>query len=112
MSRILAVSIAIMAVSIDAPALADGHGETTRSGEEIFTTYCANCHTGGITGFFYGAPDAEDSDDRQELAAKGLDVLIATTIAGSGDMAARGGCVDCTDEEIRNAIEYLLSYEE
>jgi len=34
--------------------------------------------------------------------------VTASTLAGIGDMAARGECTVCTDEEIRAAVEYML----
>ena len=54
------------------------------------------------------APDIEDPEDWESLTPKGLDALTANTITGVGDMAARGACAECTDEEIRAAVEYML----
>ena len=41
---------------------------------------------------------------------KGMDALYDSGIngvAGSG-MIARGGCADCSDEEIRLAVDYMV----
>lgn len=79
-----------------------------RSGAEVFDDNCAGCHTGGFAGFFGGAPDVEDADDWEALLPKGLDALTASTLAGVGSMAARGGCDICTDGEIRAAVAHML----
>ena len=89
-------------------SMADSHESSARSGEEVFEANCANCHTGGFGGFFSGAPKVGDEDDWEALIPKGVDGLTATTIAGIGDMAARGACTVCSDEEIRAAVEYML----
>ena len=112
MRRILLFLVAMAALHMATLTMAGGHVAQERSGEEVFSAYCANCHTGGLTGFLNGAPNAEDSDDRAELATKGLEALVATTITGIGDMVARGGCEDCSDEELREAVRFMLAGEE
>ena len=86
---------------------ADGD-KAARSGEAVFDADCAKCHTGGIGGFMSGAPDIDDADDWEEVTPKGLDELTANTITGIGEMAARGACVECTDAELRAAVEHIL----
>jgi cytochrome c5 len=88
-------------------ALADDNASEP-SGQAVFETSCANCHTGGFGGFFTSAPDIDDPDDWEASVPKGVEGLTATTIAGFGEMEPRGGCATCTDEEIRAAIEYML----
>lgn len=89
-------------------SLASGQGPAPRSGATVFNAACANCHTGGIGGFFSGAPAVGDKADWQPLAAKGVDGLTATTLTGIGKMAARGGCAACSDAEIRAAVAYMV----
>jgi cytochrome c5 len=108
MRCIYPVLVVLTTLSITAIAVATSHSTSARSGEAVFAANCANCHTGGIGGFFSGGLDIEDPEDLEALSSKGLDALTENTIAGVGDMAARGGCDECTDEEIRNAVEYML----
>ena len=108
MHSIYSILVALLALTVTAIAVATSHSTPAPSGEAVFTTNCANCHTGGIGGFFSGAPNIEDPEDWEALTPKGLDALTANTITGIGDMAARGGCAECTDEEIRAAVEYML----
>lgn len=100
--------VSLVGLAFSALVVAENHSTPARSGEAVFEAHCANCHTGGFGGFFSGAPDIDDADDWEELAPKGLDTLTATTISGIGDMAARGDCTECTDEEIRAAVEHML----
>ncbi len=104
----LLVLVGLIFLAVAALALAGGHAEEAPSGQAVFETSCANCHSGGFGGFFTGAPKVGKASDWEELAPKGLDGLTATTITGIGDMEARGGCADCTDEEIRAAVRYML----
>jgi len=104
----LSLLLALAGTASMAIALAGGHEAPAPSGKSVFETSCANCHTGGIGGFFSGAPDIGDKDDWETLTPKGLDALTATTIAGIGKMEARGACADCSDADIRAAVEYML----
>jgi len=108
MSRIYSTLIALAGLTATALVVAESHSTPARSGEVVFDAHCANCHTGGIGGFFSGAPDVDDSDDWEELTPKGLDALTTRTISGIGDMVARGACAKCTDEELRAAVKHML----
>jgi len=100
--------VALFALTFTTASIADDSESLARSGEEVFDESCAGCHTGGFAGFFGGAPELGDKDDWQALIPKGVDGLTKTTLAGIGSMAARGGCNDCLDEEVRAAVEYML----
>ena len=98
----------VVLLTFGAFSFASGQAKAPRSGEAVFDAACANCHTGGIGGFFSGAPAVGDKADWQALAPKGVDGLTATTLTGIGKMAARGGCTACSDAEIRAAVAYML----
>ena len=104
MRYVLFFVMALLGMNSTTIVMADGHGAEGRSGQEVFETNCANCHTGGFGGFFTGAPKVGDDDDWEALIPKGADGLTATTIAGIGEMEPRGACTVCTDDEIRAAV--------
>ena len=108
MGRICLILIALPGLTTTTIVVADSHSTPGQSGEAVFEANCANCHTGGIGGFFTGAPEVGDQDDWEPLTPKGINGLTATTLAGIGKMEPRGECTTCTDEEIRAAIEYML----
>ena len=75
-----------------------------RSGEEIYNSKCAGCHTSGVM----GAPKFASLADWSTRIDLGLDKLTASAIAGKGGMPARGTCMDCSDNEIKITVQYML----
>ena len=75
-----------------------------RTGEEIYNSKCAGCHTSGIL----GAPKYASLADWSSRIDLGLDKLTASAIAGKGGMPARGTCMDCSDNEIKVSVQYML----
>ena len=108
MRATLFILVALAGLAAMAIAAADGHGTTELSGEAIYKANCANCHSGGFGGFFTKAPKVGKQKDWKELIPKGVEALTANTITGIGNMAARGECAACTDEEIRAAVAYMV----
>lgn len=81
--------------------------ETIRDGAEIYASYCVNCHAGG-TG---GAPRVGEKFRlywSHEIEEEGFDIIVQEAINGVNAMPPRGGCADCSDEEIRNAVIHML----
>ncbi len=101
------IAVAVL-VGLGALGIASGQGTAPRSGEAVFQAACANCHSGGVSGFFSRAPAVGRKSDWATLTPKGIDGLTATTIAGIGRMAARGSCTTCSDAEIRAAVAFML----
>lgn len=76
-----------------------------RTGEEIVKAKCAECHAGGK----HGAPRIDDRAAWVPRLQKGLDSIIAEARKGHGNMPARGGRADLTDDEFRAAVTYLFN---
>ena len=55
----------------------------------------------------YGAPKFGTSD-WVDKAASGIDMLTANAIAGINAMPPRGTCASCSDEEIKQTIQYMI----
>lgn len=75
-----------------------------RSGEQVYQSACAACHGAGIM----GAPKFGDAGAWAPRVDKGMDVLAKNAIGGFNAMPAKGGCVACSDDEIKLAIEYMV----
>lgn len=92
--------------SCAAPAAAAAGG-AARSGEEVYNTACMACHSTGAA----GAPKYADASAWSELIAKGMDVLYVNGIEGvpGTGMVAKGGCMGCSDEEIKAAVDYMVA---
>jgi cytochrome c5 len=74
-----------------------------RSGEEVYNSACAACHSIGVA----GAPKFGTSE-WTDRAAKGIDSLLATAISGINAMPPKGTCATCSDDELKIAIEYMI----
>ncbi len=104
-------SMSLKAVKVSLMYLAlvmcsSAHAEQ-RSGEEVYKQACSSCH-GWIGSMMSDAPRTGDEDAWQILQTKGVDELIKNTINGFGDMPAKGNCVDCSDAEIKAAVELII----
>lgn len=74
-------------------------------GKAIYDQYCSVCHRDGLA----GAPKFENKEDWQaRLSAKKLDGLLTSAKNGLNAMPAKGTCMDCSDEDLKIAIQYML----
>lgn len=94
------------AVDAEGPASA---GETpvaasARSGEDIYNKSCVICHAAGVA----GAPKLTDAAAWESRLANGREAVTQNAINGMGGMPPRGTCMDCSDEELDAAVEYML----
>ena len=77
----------------------------TLSGENVYNTVCMSCHTSGAA----GAPVIGNNNQWSDRLSKGKDVLYANAINGIGIMPAKGGVSSLSDDEIKLAVDYILS---
>lgn len=75
-----------------------------RDPQELYTGVCAGCHTSGAL----GAPKLGDAADWSARLDKGLDQVIANAINGINAMPAKGTCSSCSDDDIANAVKYMV----
>ncbi|MCL5272801.1 MAG: c-type cytochrome [Gammaproteobacteria bacterium] len=74
-------------------------------GQAIYEQYCIVCHRDGLA----GAPKFHDSNDwRSRLSGRTIDELLASSIKGLNAMPAKGTCVECTEDDLKAAIQYML----
>lgn len=76
-----------------------------RSGEAVFNSACTACHSTGAA----GAPKIGDSAAWAPRIDKGMDALMKSALNGLNAMPPRGTCGNCSDDELKNAIEYMIS---
>lgn len=79
-------------------------GGAARSGEEVFQAKCTVCHTAGVG----GAPKIGSASDWGPRVAKGMDTLYASTTTGFKGMPPKGLCMDCSDTELKAAVDYMV----
>lgn len=77
-----------------------------RSGSEVFDSACMACHTTGAG----GAPIVGDVAAWADRISQGIDALYSGGIDGvpGTGMIAKGGCMNCSDDEVKAAVDYML----
>lgn len=89
-----------------AAAVASASAGEPRSGEQVYSTKCFTCHATGAA----GAPKMGDAPAwADRLKERGLDGLYTSAIAGFKAMPAKGLCMDCSEEEIKHAVDHILA---
>ena len=88
---------------VGAVAVAAGGG--ARTADDIIAKHCGACHTPGIL----GAPKIGDTAAWKERAdlQGGLVGILAKAISGINAMPPKGTCADCTDADLKGAIEKM-----
>jgi len=85
-------------------SLVSSSPEGMRSGKEVYDTACTTCHAIALA----GAPKFGDRVSWGERANEDLDHLVETVTNGLGGMPPMGLCMDCSQEELTNAVQYML----
>ena len=79
--------------------------DVIRTGSDVNESVCMACHAQGVM----DSPITGDEDVWAALMEeKGLDELVDNAIDGIGGMPARGGDSSLSDQEVRNAVIYML----
>ena len=90
---------------IIASALLAASGSVLADGQKIYQSTCQACHASGAA----GAPKLGDKDAWAPRIATGVDAMLAVAIKGKGAMPPKGACAACTDDDLKAAIEYMVS---
>ena len=85
-------------------SLVSSNPDVIRSGEEIYEAACTTCHAIGLA----GAPLFGSKVIWGERANEDLSVLVETVTNGLGGMPPMGMCMDCSQEELTNSVQYML----
>jgi cytochrome c5 len=91
----------------------DNAGEATATdasadagpGQQIFTAVCATCHVSGLM----QSPKLGSAEDWAPRIEKGIETLYDHAINGFKMMPARGGRSDLSDDEVKAAVDYMVS---
>ncbi|HND97594.1 MAG TPA: c-type cytochrome, partial [Plasticicumulans sp.] len=74
-------------------------------GRQVYNTVCVICHQQGVA----GAPKLGDKAGWASRLAQGFPVLLEHAIKGYRLMPARGGNGQLADEDVANALGYIVS---
>ena len=92
-------------LSLTALSLLAAVGVANAGGQDTYEAKCKMCH---ITGEL-NSPKFGDKAAWAPRIATGVDALVASVKAGKNAMPPRGTCMECSDEDLRAAVEYMVS---
>lgn len=94
---------------VAAPVAAPAPVAENTLGKTVFGNTCAMCHASGAA----GAPKPGDQADWDPRIAQGNDVLYKHAIEGftgaKGVMPARGGAASLSDEQVKAAVDFMVT---
>lgn len=74
-------------------------------GQTVYEQHCIVCHRDGLA----GAPKLQDEKDwKPRITGKTMKDLLASSIKGLNAMPAKGTCIECSDADLKAAIQYML----
>ena len=83
--------------------------EDPKAGEKIVREFCGACHA-KEPAIEVGAPRTGVEREWAPYKKLSMKQLLENTKRGLGPMPARGGCFECSDEQLQQAIDYMLSF--
>jgi len=98
-----AVIAAEEVVEVQVSATGTTTSASGRSGDALYNSFCIACHSIGLA----NAPKAGDSAAWDKLLEIGMDELVASAKKGKNVMPPMGTCADCSDDELKDAIEFM-----
>jgi cytochrome c5 len=77
-----------------------------RTGEQVYQQFCSTCHKTGVA----NAPKFADKAAWEPRIAKGKDVLYQSAMNGVAGtaMTPKGSCMNCSDDELKAAVDYMV----
>ncbi len=92
----------------EAPAAETTVATAGRSGETLYNSFCVACHSIGLA----NAPKFADSAAWGKLLERGMDDLVSSAKKGKNVMPPMGTCADCSDDELKSAIQFMSGISE
>ena len=101
----------IVAAEMEVADATAAEGVNGGSGESVYNGLCVNCH--GIAALAAMIPQTGDTAAWGARIDKGIDILYGNAINGYtgelGMMPAKGGNPALSDEEVKAAVDYIIS---
>jgi cytochrome c5 len=74
-------------------------------GEAVYKQACFSCHAAGVA----GAPKFGNAGDWAPRIAQGADVLHQHALQGIRAMPPKGGFMNLSDDQVKAAVDYMVS---
>src|SRR6267378_1577242 len=82
-----------------------GAAAGSRTGEQVYKAVCTSCHQTGVA----GAPKLGDKAAWAPHLMHGTDGLLQSALKGKGAMPPKGGNPSLSDDDVRAAVEFMVS---
>ena len=103
MTRKVLLLVTVLGIVVSMAAAADA-AKAARSGKQVYESVCIACHGTGAA----GAPKFGDKVWVELEKKEGVNELVKDAIKGEKAMPPKGGCTECSNEEIRAAVQYMI----
>lgn len=97
---LLAIAVYLKSVQSETPPAPKGG-----PGKALYETYCSGCHTMGAG----GAPKYGDATSWDPIIKSGMPAVYDKAIKGYAGMPAKGTCLSCSDDEIKQTVDYMIA---
>ena len=98
-NRLLMIAVVMSVLAFSSTALAE------EDGRSIFQEYCVMCHGSGMP----EVPQFGNRDHWEVPIAKGKEALYYSAIEGYNAMPPKGLCEQCSNAQIKAAVDYMIS---
>ena len=88
-----------------AASAADNAGQPQKSGQEVYSSVCMACHDSGVL----NAPRIGNKQDWAPRIAQGYNTLVKHALEGFNVMPAKGGAANLSDQEVAEAVVYMVN---
>lgn len=100
-----AAAAAAMASLKTATPAAAGAGSNLDAGKKLYDTVCMACHASGVM----NAPKFGDKAAWAPRIATGIDTLHNAALKGLNAMPPKGGAANASDDDVKAAVDYMVS---
>lgn len=100
------IAAAPVAVEEDTAAASDGaNTEENSVGKQVYNQVCSVCHSTGMM----NSPRFGNADDWAPRLEQGMETVYAHALNGLNMMPARGGNPTLSDDEVKAAVDFMIS---
>ena len=103
-SAAAAAAAAMASLKTAAPAAASA-GVNLEAGKQLYNTVCMACHASGVM----NAPKFGDKAAWAPRIATGIDTLHNAALKGLNAMPPKGGATNASDDDVKAAVDYMVS---
>ena len=93
--------VAAAAPAVEAPSAP----ASLEAGKKVYSSVCFACHATGVA----GSPVFANKEQWAPRIATGMDALYHTALTGKGAMPPKGGNTSLSDDDVKAAVDYMVS---